>query len=220
VERGIEHLNKLVVDVTQFSRQRPLTLTPVKLEDLLDVSLLLVEDRVQDKEINVVRDYGEPVQGYWDDDQLTQVFVNLLANGIEASPAGATVTLTFKNIGHTRMAARPHHAAPAPPADANTEFVRVIVQDTGSGMDAKTKGRIFEPFFTTKKRGTGLGLAVVKQIVELHGGGIAVESEVGKGTQFIVELPVRAQGAVGAAIETSPAEAQAEAQPEAIDANP
>lgn len=188
IERGIEHLNKLVVDVTQFSRQRPLTLAPVKLDDLLDVSLMLVEDRVQDKDINVVRDYSEPVAGQWDEDQLTQVFVNLMANGIEASAANGTLTVTANRIAQSKIALPPKQAARF---DANHEFVRVTIQDSGSGMDAGTQARIFEPFFTTKKRGTGLGLAVVKQIVEQHGGGIAVTSEVGAGTRFIVDLPLR-----------------------------
>jgi signal transduction histidine kinase len=188
IERGIEHLNKLVVDVTQFSRQRPLTLAPVKLEDLLDVSLMLVEDRVQDKEINVVRDFGEPIAGQWDEDQLTQVFVNLMANGLEASGTRDTLTVSANRIAQSRIALPPKQAARFDPSH---EFVRVIVQDTGTGMDANTKARVFEPFYTTKKRGTGLGLAVVKQIIEQHGGGITVESEVGVGTRFIVDLPLR-----------------------------
>jgi signal transduction histidine kinase len=65
-----------------------------------------------------------------------------------------------------------------------------VITDQGSGMDAKTQARLFEPFFTTKKRGTGLGLSIVRQIIDLHGGNIEVESEPGQGTTFRVELPV------------------------------
>ena len=64
-----------------------------------------------------------------------------------------------------------------------------MITDHGAGMDQKTQARLFEPFFTTKKRGTGLGLSIVRQIVDLHGGTLEVESEPGKGTTFRVELP-------------------------------
>ena len=66
----------------------------------------------------------------------------------------------------------------------------MTVTDRGKGMDPTTLSRIFEPFYSTKKRGTGLGLAIVRQIVEQHEGRIAVESEVGNGTRFVVDLPL------------------------------
>ena len=64
-----------------------------------------------------------------------------------------------------------------------------MVADQGKGIDSATLDRIFEPFYSTKKRGTGLGLAIVKQIVEQHEGRISVESALGKGTKFIIDLP-------------------------------
>jgi signal transduction histidine kinase len=67
---------------------------------------------------------------------------------------------------------------------------RVTIADQGKGVDSATLDRIFEPFFSTKKRGTGLGLAIVKQIVEQHGGTIGVKSELEKGTQFTIDLPL------------------------------
>ena len=67
---------------------------------------------------------------------------------------------------------------------------RILIADEGTGMDQKTFARLFEPFFTTKKRGTGLGLSIVRQIIDLHGGNIDVDSKVGKGTTFKIELPV------------------------------
>jgi signal transduction histidine kinase len=65
-----------------------------------------------------------------------------------------------------------------------------VIADEGAGMDQKTLARLFEPFFTTKKRGTGLGLSIVRQIIDLHGGTIDVESTVGKGTTFRIDLPL------------------------------
>jgi signal transduction histidine kinase len=207
VERGIEHLNKLVVDVTQFSRQRQLNLAPVKIDDVLDVSLMLVEDRVQDNNIQVVRDFNVPLAGNWDEDQLNQVFVNLLANGIDASEPGSTINVTARAIAESPLAARLY---PDRRNAANREYVRIVIEDHGSGLDAKTRAKIFEPFYTTKKRGTGLGLAVVKQIVEAHEGVIAVESVLGKGTKFIVDLPLSAPRTIEIEPVAQPDEDQAE----------
>lgn len=190
VERGINHLNKLVVDVTQFSRQRPLELARVELHRLIDSSLELVADAVQEKHTPIERhDSGEPLAGEWDADQLRQVFVNLVANAIDASDEGAPVTITTTRVTAERTVAgegNGHRTTERPQA-----FARVSVEDRGAGMDERTRAHLFEPFFTTKKRGTGLGLAIVKQIVEQHGGTISVESAPGQGTRFTVDLPMK-----------------------------
>jgi two-component system NtrC family sensor kinase len=72
------------------------------------------------------------------------------------------------------------------------DHVVISIRDNGMGMDAETKEKIFQPFFTTKKagEGTGLGLSITFSIIELHRGGIKVESELGKGTEFIISLPI------------------------------
>jgi two-component system NtrC family sensor kinase len=77
--------------------------------------------------------------------------------------------------------------------------VRLVVADTGPGIPAEHLQRIFDPFFTTKEKGTGLGLSVVYGIVQRHAGRIEVQSEEGKGTRFIVHLPVRREAATGGA---------------------
>jgi signal transduction histidine kinase len=190
VERGIEHLSKLTLDVTQFSRRSKLALADVDLSELLEESLELVADQLQEKRAPVERRFAaEPLRGHWDADQLRQVFVNLLANAVDASPAGSPVAVTTEratltlgdrhNGGHGRQAAG----------------ARVRIEDRGAGMDEQTRARIFEPFFTTKKKGTGLGLAIAKQIVEQHGGSIRADSAPGQGTRFTIELPLSPEAA-------------------------
>ncbi|HKR61749.1 MAG TPA: ATP-binding protein [Pyrinomonadaceae bacterium] len=180
VERGIRHLNKLVVDVTQFSRQKALEPSHVNLHDLLDVSLDLVSESVREKQTPIEKKFSEePLAGNWDGHQLRQVFVNLIANAIDASAAESPVKISTASI-----------TAPSGEDGTEKRYARVAVSDRGKGMDPTTLNRIFEPFYSTKKRGTGLGLAIVRQIVEQHGGRIAVESEAGKGTRFVVDLPI------------------------------
>jgi signal transduction histidine kinase len=193
VERGIHHLNKLVVDVTQFSRQRQLDRSEIDLKEAIDSSVDMVADRVQQKMTPIEKDYSRTtIRGYWDGEQLREVFVNLLGNAIDASDASSPVRISTELLdsGSTPKTIESVGSSAKPRA-------RIVIEDRGSGMDAKTQARLFEPFFTTKKRGTGLGLSIVRQIVELHGGTIEVESKPGKGTTLRIDLPLQPTKAIG-----------------------
>jgi len=181
VERGIKHLNKLVVDVTQYSRQKELERSTVDLHDSLDRSIDLVSDKILEKKATVEKHFaGGSIVGQWDPYQLRQVFVNVIANAVDASQENSAVLISTELLA-------PDTNGDGQPA---RRYARITIVDHGKGMDKATRDRIFEPFFSTKKRGTGLGLAIVKQIVELHGGRISVASEPGQGSKFKIDLPV------------------------------
>jgi PAS domain S-box-containing protein len=117
--------------------------------------------------------------------QLYQLLANLCINARDAMPQGGELRITARNQ-------KLDPAGPAPVADlAPGLYVALAVEDTGTGIPAELLDRIFEPFYTTKAvgKGTGLGLATAQSIVRNHGGRIAVESAVGKGTRFTVYLP-------------------------------
>ena len=180
VERGIKHLNKLVVDVAQFSSRKALQRSHVEIHEVIHQSVELVADKINENKARVEKEFSEQdLAGNWDPDQLSQVFVNVIANAIDASPKGASVVISTEPVsvdGGENVGTR--------------RYARVTIADQGVGMDKAALDRIFEPFFSTKKRGTGLGLAIVKQIVEQHGGTIDVQSSPGTGTRFKIDLPL------------------------------
>jgi len=123
-------------------------------------------------------------------DEIDQLITNLVLNAFDAMPEGGSLDIRTRNIDFDEHETEQH------PEVHQGRFVRLVVADTGCGMDEKTMGNIFDPFFTTKGSdgGTGLGLSVVYGIVQTHDGWISVDSKPGQGTRFEVFLPALHEG--------------------------
>ena len=177
--------NSIVVEMLEFVRPIRLQLEQTDIGDMLHQAMTLAESKAARGEINVKLEIesGLPlIDG--DRNQLCQVFTNLLTNAFEA----------LDRRGHVRIGA----ALEAPvndPAFASeshppTPTIVVDVVDDGPGVAPDLCDRIFDPFFTTKPQGSGLGLPIVRKIVDAHDGRIDINSAPGKGTRFRVTLPV------------------------------
>jgi len=105
-----------------------------------------------------------------DQEQLRQVFLNLFLNAIDSIAQGGILSIETKLL--------------------EADKICVIVSDTGHGISQENLKNLFTPFFSTKKEGIGLGLVIVQEIIKNHKGNISVESEIGKGTKFIIELNI------------------------------
>ncbi len=167
IESEIVKSNTIIRDVLDFARNRTLNAAPRKIDELVTKAL----ERIQiPPEVKVDRsltlgDLEVPV----DEDELRQVLVNLMENACQAMVSGGRLSVGTKAY--------------------NGSQIEISIGDTGCGIPQEHLNKIFAPFFTTKSRGTGLGLAVVKKIIDRHQGVLEVQSVVGEGTTFRIRLP-------------------------------
>lgn len=180
LKRNLERIRRLTLNMLAYSRQQTLEIELTKLGPLLDDCALLLHDLCMNREVALLVDVDQDVPPVPIDPNLMhQAFMNLLGNAVEAVPA-KTGAVTV----------RAEYTPQAPSAQGLRPEVRISVIDNGPGVPREKQERIFEPFHTTKgMRGTGLGLAVTRRIIEEHGGRIEVESEEGRGATFRVILP-------------------------------
>ncbi len=188
IETASEHAADLANHMLAYAGRRPLSKEAVDLDHLVAEMVDLFRSSLPDRTRLELRLAGDlpPVDA--DATQLRQVVVNLITNASEALREEGTVTVSTAALELPEETRRTYHPAVFDPRGS---YVRLEVADTGRGMDRETQARIFDPFFSTKPEGRGLGLATVLGIVRTHRGGIAIDSEPGKGTRLQVLLPVR-----------------------------
>ncbi|MDE2491416.1 MAG: PAS domain-containing protein [Elusimicrobia bacterium] len=183
IEREAKRCQTLIQQLLTFSRARTPGVEDEDLREVVEGALALVAAQAKVSRVALERCFDESVGRVpVDRNQIQQVVINLCANALDAMSAGGRLSVEL----------RPCRRG----ADAGC-CVELSVRDTGCGMSRETAARIFEPFFTTKEvgKGTGLGLALVHEIVKKHGGRIEVDSAPGAGTEFVVHLPRRSQSA-------------------------
>lgn len=186
IDRSAERASILVRQILQFSRKGSGEHAPVRLDELVRNTWDLIVAGLRSSPVVPIARLEDEVEIMGDDNQLYQVVLNLVTNAaqaIGASAAGQRGTIT---IG-VRY--------------ADDGRALLIVDDDGPGMDAETQSRIFDPFFTTKTAadGTGLGLSVVRGIVQDHKGEIELKSELGRGTRFEISFPAHGVNRAGSA---------------------
>jgi signal transduction histidine kinase len=177
VQNECKRIKKTISDLLNYAMPQPPRLQTASLNQTLEHAVQMVEHQSDGKVVRVVRDLDTALPALpHDPDQIEQVVRNLLINARDA----------ISGAGEIRVSTR---FVPSPAAN-RAPAVELVVSDSGAGMTPEQTARIFRPFFTTKQSGSGLGLAVCKRIVDQHGGSISVESEVGRGSRFVIRLPV------------------------------
>ena len=167
IERELSYLKKVVEDFLDFARRRPLSKSSIDLRALARETVELLAGEAASHEVELLVS-GEAAPCSGDAEQLRRVLINLTKNAIQASERGGQVTLRGQAAG---------------------AVVILEVEDHGAGISPEQIRNIFTPFYTSREKGTGLGLALVRKIIEEHGGEITVRSEPEQGSLFRVQLP-------------------------------
>lgn len=181
----IDRLTSLINELLGFAKPSEPNLKGEDINALIDRMGILVANEAKKKNIVIIKKYDPHLPSIMvDAEQLKQVLLNILLNAIQAIENEGKIWI------ETRVASIIHEEKREP-------YVQIEIRDTGVGIPPENIDRVFDPFFSTKPDGSGLGLAISYQIIHEHGGFIDVESEVGKGTSFRINLPLRAGGKGG-----------------------
>ena len=175
ISEEIRHIDNIVQNFLEFSRPPRLKMQMVSPSTVVDAAIQLLEHRLKsyDVEVKVIRSKMLPeIQA--DAEQLKEALVNLMVNACEAMENGGNIVVVEETFF----------------PETNKHMAVIRLSDNGPGLPDSIREKIFQPFYSTKEEGTGLGLSIVSRIVHEHGGNIEVSSEEGKGTAFVIYLPV------------------------------
>ncbi len=171
INQHVSRIARIVKSLGDFARLYPRQKIPLTLDEVIENTINLIRYDKHFRKISIETDIQKTPSLKIDPDQMQQVFLNLMLNARDAMPNGGRLEISVREV--------------------NSNVV-IKVSDTGEGIDEETRDKIFDPFFSTKgpSKGTGLGLSICYSIIKDHGGSIEIESEKGRGTTFIIKLPL------------------------------
>jgi len=165
----IDRINAIVTDLLILGKPNTALKSEKKLGEIIQYVLTVIKPHAERQDIQIEMKLNDSPELLCDENQLKQVFINLIKNSMEAMPEGGKVTIQSEKSG---------------------DFVGVSIVDEGCGIESDRLDKLGEPFYTTKQNGTGLGIMVTKKIIEEHGGTFRIASTLGKGTTVTITLPL------------------------------
>lgn len=172
-EKELNRLHGLVMEMVDFANPNKYSTTRENLPDLVEKATALLDRDLERKNIKFTLIQAENLPAVWiNKNEIFEAILNIIQNAIESIDEEGKIEVTIK------------------PHPAGEPYVQIAVADTGCGIPEKEQLRVFDRYYTTKEVGTGLGLAIVERVIEVHNGRLSLISEEGKGTTFMIELPV------------------------------
>ena len=178
ITKEIDRLNELLKTFFSFAKPQQLNLVHCDIKAIINEIIPFLMKEIAEKGIHFVETYPPQLPKIKvDKNQMYQVFLNLFLNAIQAMPNGGELKIEVSPVISSSL------------DGIKKKLIKIIISDTGTGIPTNIVHKIFDPFFTTKPRGIGLGLSITYQIIKKHGGTIKVESQLEKGTSFVINLP-------------------------------
>ena len=169
----IDRLNRVIEELLDYSRPLTLQRREISVETILNHTIKLIQSDADEQGLRIVREFAANLPSIWvDSERITQALLNVCLNAVAAMESGGTLTITTRIV-------------------KQNDNVEITIADTGSGISEDDLPKVFDPFFTTKTSGTGLGLALVRKIIDHHEGTISIKSQLGKGTTVTIGLPIQ-----------------------------
>ncbi|MBI5042558.1 MAG: hypothetical protein HZC10_01710, partial [Nitrospirae bacterium] len=183
----VDRIERLLREIMDYSRPRQPVFKDEDINDIMEKTVIFIEYEAKKKGIKIERKYDNSLSTIKvDGEQMKQVLLNLIINAMDAVNGKGRISVATRKSKHV--------LSPSGKI-GEREYVQIEVADKGVGIAEENLERIFNPFYTTKheskeREGTGLGLSIVQEIITEHHGFIQVRSELGKGSTFLVNLPV------------------------------
>jgi len=208
IRKEVKRLNLLVADMLELAKldvqeKAKMNFERVKVREILETALEMVKGQAREKIISMdleEENLSEEGTAFWEKDRILQALFNVLDNALKYTPSGGRVRLMAKYVRSMESRVRSEKGSVSglttPNSELHRDFLEITVADNGPGIPKDHLPRIFERFYRVDRAhsralgGTGLGLSIVKHIVESHGGTVEVQSALGKGTTFILNLPM------------------------------
>ncbi len=179
LRQEVRRIEKVLNDLLTYARPKAPQFGMADLRDTVAHTLQFARQQIGSKNVEFSIQIPSPLPRFrMDPEQLHQVLLNLVLNGIQAIEQDGKITIQARVLAGTGPPNRPN-------------YVEIAVSDTGGGISRDHLEKIFRPFYTTKRGGTGLGLSLCRRIISQHGGTLTAESEVNKGSRFVIRLPMR-----------------------------
>ncbi|MFZ0960066.1 MAG: ATP-binding protein [Terriglobia bacterium] len=179
LRQEVRRIEKVLNDLLAYARPKAPQFGMADLRDTVAHTLQFARQQIGNKNVEFSIQIPSPLPRFrMDPEQLHQVLLNLVLNGIQALDQEGKITIQARVTSGSGPPNRPN-------------YIEISVSDTGAGISREQIEKIFRPFYTTKRGGTGLGLSLCRRIISQHGGTLTAESEVNKGSRFIIRLPMR-----------------------------